>query len=488
MHARSPSFRAALLALAALLNMAGCYALRPSNGGGQTDFTPPRQVNPADIALPAGFRIEPVLRGLTFPSAIVFDDANRAHVIEAGFSYNDVFTQPRLLRIEADGRTTVIARGTAAPWTGASFHQGAFYVSASGNPGRILRITPAGEVQTVVDGLPWHTDHFTDRPVPGPDGWLYFGQGTATNSAVVGVDNYKMGWLARHPELHDLPCRDIALTGKNFVTPNVLTADPKDQATTGAYVPFGTPTRAGQVIPGRIPCTGAIMRVRPPHGPVELVAWGLRHPYGLAFDPSGRLFVTDNGYDERGSRPVFGTADYLWAIKPGVWYGWPDFAGGRPLTDARFRSQGRQPGFVLADHPNAPPTPAAFLGVHSASSGFDFSRNPAFGYVGQAFIAQFGDMARQTGKVLFPVGFQVVRVDPQTGVMAPFATNKGKVNAPASFLNTGGLERPVDARFDRSGTALYIVDFGVMTIEAAGPRPRPGTGMVWRITRESRAP
>lgn len=477
-----------LFSLAVLLNLAGCYTWRPSNGGGQTPFTPPRHLNTADVALPDGYRIDPVATGLTFPSAIVFDDANRPHVVEAGFSYNDVFTEPRLLRIEPDGRVTVVARGTAAPWTGASFYQGAFYVSASGNPGRILRITPKGEIHTVVDDLPGHTDHFTDRPVPGADGWLYFGQGTATNSAVVGVDNYNMGWLARHPQLHDIPCRDVTLAGENFVTPNVLSEDPGDEATTGAYVPFGTPTRPGQVIPGRVPCTGAIMRVRPQGGPVELVAWGLRHPYGLAFHPSGRLFVTDNSYDERGSRPVFGTADYLWAIQPGGWYGWPDYAGGRALTDARFRSQGRQPGFLLAEHPATPPQPAAFLGVHSSSSGLDFSRNPAFGYVGEAFIAQFGDMARQTGKVLFPVGFQVVRVHPETGVMEAFATNKGKVNAPASFLNTGGLERPVDARFDKPGTALYVVDFGVMTIEPDGPRPRPGTGVVWRITRSGQAP
>jgi hypothetical protein len=98
--------------------------------------------------------------------------------------------------------------------------------------------------------------------------------------------------------------------------------------------------------------------------------------------------------------------------------------------------------------------------VHSSSNGFDFSRNPAFGFVGQAFVAQFGDQAPVTGKTLAPVGFKVVRVDVSSGIIKDFAVNKGGVNGPASRIGDGGLERPVAARFDPSGAALYVVDFG----------------------------
>ena len=68
--------------------------------------------------------------------------------------------------------------------------------------------------------------------------------------------------------------------------------------------------------------------------------------------------------------------------------------------------------------PGVPPSPAAILGVHSSSDGFDFSRNSGFGYVGQAFIAQFGDQSPVVGKILNPVGFKVVRVDLKTGVVS----------------------------------------------------------------------
>lgn len=104
----------------------------------------------------------------------------------------------------------------------------------------------------------------------------------------------------------------------------------------------------------------------------------------------------------------------------------------------------------------------------------DFSRNPEFGYVGQAFIAQFGDQSSMSGKVLAPVGFKVVRVDPATGVVQEFAVNKGSTNGPASKIDGGGFERPEAARFDPRGTALYIVDFGVMTFGQGAKARQPG--------------
>lgn len=471
--------------LMATMGLSGCFVLQPSDGGGQTDFTPPRQVEPKDVALPAGYHIEAVARGLTFPSAVVVDESNRVYVVESGYSYGPEFTTPRLLRVEADGSLTEIARGQSGPWTGASYHQGKFYVSASGEEGRILELDRRGTIRVLLDGLPGRADHHTNRPVVGPDGRLYFGQGTKTNSGVVGKDNYKFGWLPKHPAWHDVPCRSTILTGHNFTTQNVLEPGTEETVKTGAFVPYGTTTQAGQVVEGSVPCNGAIMRLALEGGPPEVVAWGLRNPFSLAFSPQGRLYATENGFDVRGSRPIFGAADHLWEVRAGTWYGWPDFSGGMPVTDPRFKPPGKpQPQFLLAEHPQKPPQPAARFGVHSSSNGLDFSHNPHFGYVGQAFVAQFGDMAKSVGKVLEPVGFRVVRVDPETGVIEPFAVNK-EGDGPASYLNSGGLERPVDVRFNADGSALYVVDFGVMTLPEQGPEPHQGTGVLWRISADN---
>lgn len=476
------------LVMAVWLGSSACI-----KGGGQT---PPGRDEPqaGDIALPEGYRIELVADGLEFPVGVAFDDAQVPYVVEAGYSYGELFTTPRIVRIDPSGDRTVIAQGTNPPWNGITFHAGRFYVAEGSQltPGRILEIDAQGSTRALVTGLPSLGDHHTNGPIIGPDGALYFGQGTATNSGVVGEDDAEFGWLSRFPGFHDVPCADVTLSGENFVSGNPLTSDGDDSATTGAFLPFGTPSTQGQVIKGALPCTGAVMRVRLPaataegqSAPLELVAWGFRNPFGLAFGPDGSLFVTDNGFDERGSRPIFGAGDLLWKVEEGRWYGWPDYSGGRPVDTQRFKQLGKEPPKRLfTPPPSEPPAALAFLAVHSSSNGFDIGRSEAFGHVGDAFIAQFGDMAPGVGNVVQPVGFKVVRVDLSRGVVHDFAANRGNANGPASYLNSGGLERPVAARFSPDGTALYIVDFGVLSVGANGPEPREHTGRLWKVTHE----
>lgn len=467
--------------------LSSCYRMKSSKGGGQIGDIPQRTIAPSDVALQPGYKIEAVTSALTFPTACTFDDEGKLYVIEAGYSYGEVWGEPKLLRVESDGKTTLIAKGLRnGPWSGITFYNGAFYVAEGGemDGGKILKITKDGNITAIVSNLPSVGDHHTNGPVI-KDGYIYFGQGTATNSAVVGKDNADFGWLLRKKEFHDIPCADLTLTGQNYTSPNVLTDDPNDETTTGAYVSFGTSTTTGQVIKGKIPCTGSVLRVPLTGGDIELVAWGFRNPFGLAVSPSGKLFVTENGYDERGSRPVWGTGDVLWEIKPGTWYGWPDFSAGKPISnDGEFEVPGeKKVKPVLQNYPNTPPQPTAVFGVHSSSNGLDFSRSGNFGFSGEAFVAQFGDMAPTAGKVLFPVGFKIVRVDVNTGVIRDFAVNKGKRNGPATWLKKGGLERPVSVKFDPSGNALYVVDFGIVKMTEQGPQPQLNTGMIWKITK-----
>ena len=478
---------AVMAVIAISLLLCACYNMRKSKGGGQTSVPAQRTINANDIALAPGYKVELVASGLSFPSGLDFDDKDNLYVTEAGYSYGEVWLEPRLIRIDSKGVATPVAVGTKnGPWTGLKYHGGNFYIAEGGHRdgGKILKINLDGKISELLTGLPSLGDHHTNGPAINGN-YIYFGQGAATNSGVVGADNADFGWLPRHPDFHDIPCKDVFLTGENYTTENVLTEQKGDKSSTGAYSPFGKATSAGQMIKGQLPCTGSIMRIPLNGGPTELVAWGLRNPFGLCFSPGGALYVTDNSYDERGSRPVWGTGDVLWEIKEGMWYGWPDYAEVRALqSDVEFKAPGeKQPKPLLQKYPNTPPKPAAILGVHSSANGFDFSRSDDFGFKGQAFIALFGDMAPGAGKVLSPVGFKVVRVDVGTGVINDFAANKGRKNGPASWLKKGGLERPIAARFNPSGTALYIADFGAMQTGRDGPVPLPKTGVVWKITR-----
>lgn len=479
---------AACIATPLILAAASCYKMRPSRGGGEISFDGARAYRAEDIAVPSGYRIEIVATGLTFPTGVAFDAQGKACVVESGYCYGEVWTTPQLLRIEADGKATPIARGgDNGPWNGVTYSDGAFFVAEGGakHGGRILRIGADGEIKRLAENLPSLGDHHTNGPIAGPDGLIYFGQGTATNSGVVGEDNASFGWLKRNPTFHDIPGGDVTLSGQNFTTRNPLEGGKARKTVTGPFLPFGTPGAAGQIIKGSVPCTGAIMTVPANGGALRLVAWGFRNPFGLAFAPDGALYATDNGYDDRGSRPVWGAGELLWRVEKDKWHGWPDFSGRTRIDDAGFHPPGgAEVKPALAAYPNEPPEPAAILDCHSSSDGLDFSRSAEFGHVGEAFIAMFGDQAPAVGKTLQPAGFKVVRVDLKSGAIEDFAINKGSTNGPASKIGGGGLERPIAARFNPAGDALYVVDFGILLMDKKGAYPREGTGSLWKIARE----
>src|SRR5690242_15771771 len=113
--------------LAAFVAGPGCYSLRSSAGGGRAHPELPRRTTAADVALPAGYRIDVVAQELTFPTGVAIDDAGRVYVIESGYSYGEAFATPRLLRVAPDGTTAVIAVGDHPPWTGVVHQAGRFY-------------------------------------------------------------------------------------------------------------------------------------------------------------------------------------------------------------------------------------------------------------------------------------------------------------------------------------------------------------------------
>ncbi len=154
LNARRSGWGALLVGLlAGLFSAAGCYSMRGNGGGAQAHFTMPRRINPSGVAVAPGYRIELVSEGLNFPTGITFDREGHPYVVEAGYCYGEVWTTPRLLRIEANGAKSVLAQGGRnGPWTGVTFHDGGFYVAEGGEleGGRILRITPQGAITALV--------------------------------------------------------------------------------------------------------------------------------------------------------------------------------------------------------------------------------------------------------------------------------------------------------------------------------------------------
>lgn len=466
--------------------------------------------DPSAAWVAAGYDVEVVLRDLDYATSVDLDRDGNLYVAESGYSYGDPSARPRILRVAPDGQIRVLAQdGLDGPVNDLLWHDGRLFISHRGR----ISVFEQDNIRDLVTGLPSDGDHQNNQISAGPDGKLYFGQGTATNSGVVGKDNHAMGWLQKHPDFHDHPAQTIELVGRVFATPDPLTYEDGDQARTSAFHAFGESAPDGGEIAGRTKATGTILRMDPDGSGLEVYAWGLRNPFGVQWSPQGKLYVTENGCDVRGSRPIANDMEDLYVIEQGDWCGWPDFASGVPVTDPRFAPKdGPAPEFLLREHPEVA-QPLLTFPEHSAIAKLDFCPGGEFGFDGQAFVAFFGHMAPMTGNVDEHGGHRVVRIDLATKATHPFFSQQkhgnaghakgghGEEGGHAEDADAGGAKhdqptqgsghskdesvsagprRLVDVRFAPDGSALYIADFGTMIVEQK-PVPVPATGVIWRI-------
>jgi glucose/arabinose dehydrogenase len=407
-----------------------------------------------------------VIDRLHFPTSLAFGPGGEIYVAESGLSFGGAPAGGRVLRVDPGGSPTLVIDDLAAPVTGLCWHESGMYVS-EGGAGRISRIDPDGHRQVVIDGMPGPGNYHTNMAVVGPDERLYFSQGAMTNLGIVGLDAYELGWLRRLPHAHDLPGLDVTLAGVNVRTPNPMSDGA--QISTGAFVPFGTATDVGQRIPASLPCTAAILRCDLDGGGLELVAWGLRNAFGLGFLPDGRLLAVDQGADDRGSRPIGSAPDLLFEVRPGRWYGWPDFVGDEPVTAARFTPErGPRPTFLLTNHDELPPLdkPLLAFAPHAAATKFAVVPAGLPAYAGQLVVTLFGDEAPMTAPSGTPrVGRTLLRVDPADWSAHPLPV-------PAR------IHRPIDVGF--ADEALWILDFGQFEMSDHGVVATAGSGRLLR--------
>jgi glucose/arabinose dehydrogenase len=443
---------------------------------------PQRPVNPDAVVAPQGYRVEALVTGLSFPCAISFGPGGELYLAESGGVAGSLVAVPRVLRLDPDRSVTEIGR-LDNPIVGVVYRQGELLIAEDGFAPRILRVTAEGEVRVLVQGLPGGGDYGLSGLSLDPSGALLFGLGTRTNSGVVGLDNEARGWVGQHPEWADVPGADVELLGVNYVTARP-TSGGTARVTTGSFKPFGQRCAPGERVRGAQRCGGAIYRLAVEATEPERLAWGFRNPVGVACNTEGQIFASEGGMEERGSRPIADAPDNLWEVRAGSYYGWPDHAGGIPVTDPRFRLPGHAgPRPLLDGAPKVAGAPVATFPSRTGVGRFDFC-SEAFGFAGDALVALSGawSAAAFAGEETPPASRRVVRIDRRSGEISDFLANRQ--SGPASAGNGGGLERPFDVRFDPTGEVLYVVDLGEVLLDREhGLEPFGGTGVVWRITR-----
>src|SRR5438270_4448602 len=374
---------APLLALPATTEAAIVANPTPSpQCGANTAFFNPTL--PPNIVLPAGFKASVFAAGLNAPTGIAFrGDANNfeVYVLESGhglpsvcneqslwpdgeFASDNPFT-PDILVFNKNGRKIRGPIGKPTPDGGGFQPEGpaidiAFVQGFSGgrlfatdsnqsthqhngnnNSSRIVIVNPiTGQVVPFITNLPTG-DHPTEQ-LAFRDGWIYWSQGSTTNSGVVGLDN------GGGEHQSDIPCQDITLSQNTFASGNGIF--------TSGYSPFGV-TNPGGTVPaffnsftGQVRqgvCDGAILRAQLSNpNNIQAFSWGYRNGYAIRFPPddhplAGGIPVGEDGPDERGARPTNNAPDALHLGRQNPngspdYHGWPDRFGFLPSSLAVF--------------------------------------------------------------------------------------------------------------------------------------------------------
>ena len=529
-----------------------------------------------DINVPAGFKVSVFASGLNMPTGIAFRSAGagfEVYVLELGhglpsacndeatmpggtFAATNPFTPDILVfdqkgnKLRTLGKPTAPGVGfqTSGPAIDIAFERGlqggrlfatdlnqATHAGGQGNnSSRIVTVDPmTGTVTPFITGLP--TGDHPSEQLAFKDNWIYWSQGSTTNSGVVGRDN---GGGTGQP---DIPCQDIMLSQNVF--------DSGGGVMTSGYSKFGTQRKGATVkafentlsppMPGiHGVCDGAILRARlntgNPTATIEPFSWGYRNGYAIRFAPEnhvlkGGMIVGEDGADERGARPSNNAPDNLHLAQQNKdgspdYHGWPDRYGFLASSQAVYNPIGGPADDVppssadipirdVLDHPPQPITsPLATEAADSSFTGIDFVPNSfAVGPVqrGAALYALEGDFGFSAPNATAPapeVGHEIKLInfskvgEPLVLKIMNFARNDTGDQAFITSPGQPGLHafnRPLNVRFGPDGCA-WVPDYGAVRDLGAdthfkGPAANgpllqiPKTGVIWRICPTGRA-
>jgi glucose/arabinose dehydrogenase len=470
------------------------------------------------IEYPAGFNLKPYVDNLNAPTAIAFDTFGTLFVAEGGLDGDE----PHIFALRPDGtQFNIFPVGRRVPFVKSGFRiygpvggmvvaDGHIYVSHRDEHdlGVITAFDYKGNHHTVVADLPARGDYgVTDLAINPINGRLYFGVGTATNSGVVGIDNFQSGWVQHHPKFCDQSYVDLVSHGPRFDTPNPFAGlfGGKDVAVTAPFQPFGVSNQIRIAKSRNGKPNGAIYSIDPGGGDLRVEAYGVHNPRGIQFNAYNRLYMTNTGMELRGTRPVKDDPDVLLWVVRDTWYGWPDYSADlQPISDARFQppvtmiiKSGYPALSALIDQdasgllrPDRNTLLAAVFQPLAGAAKFDFAPTtaPWTAFRDSALIALSGDRApfatggSQGLKLAGPVGYKVVRVNMDNHEVSDFIHNTRDL--PGHELepfNSLALERPIDVKYNPVDNCLYILDFGRMRMRGGKEEVKRETGKIYRL-------
>ncbi|MDB5357590.1 MAG: hypothetical protein JWN24_4043 [Phycisphaerales bacterium] len=480
--------------------------------------TPDEQhvIDRKNVECPSEYDLRRFATGLTAPTAIAYDTDGPSLLVAEG----ERGEEPQIWRLPlnggkmsrvypAPGRLPLPFPAPAwrifGPIGGMVVHDRKMFVTHrdENDLGVITALDHKGGHKTIVAGFPTQGDNgLTDLVFNGDTGELWFGCGTATNSGVVSTDNWAIGWLRYHQDVHDIPWRDLELLGYKFQSMNPFAGifGPADVAVTAPFQPFNQSfaIRVSGSPVGKP--NGAIYSVSPNGGIPTVKAYGIHNPRGIAINEYGRIYFTNTGMEMRGARPIKDDPDALLHIPNFIaWYGWPDFTADlnsvgdrkyQPPQDMIARTGYPEVRPLIDQGASGLPAPPrdqvlewAFPSLSGAGKMAFVPATARKEFQGSVIITLSGDRSPfASGGIKLPrrVGFKIVRVDLDRHAVHDFIRNTSGLPASSTDPNNRDLlERPVDVKFGDDGV-MYILDMGRMEVRDGRERYEPGTGQIFR--------
>lgn len=269
--------------------------------------------------------------------------------------------------IDIKGKSKTIVKSTNGDIMSISFYKDKLYYSC-GHSIYCYNIEN-GSTKELISSIPNFGDYKKIFIKVSGD-YIYASIGSATNSGVVGNDNK---WISENPYNFDITPNTITLSGINFGSEK-----------TGAFVPYKTSNIKGQIIPNHFPGNSSVIIININTNASETFAWGIRDIEGMDFDSNGKLIAVVGGMEDRGLRPVKGDVDYIYEIKKGKWYGWPDYSGGDPVDSPKFKNKNKR---ILDKVPNInPPAPTYEYDKVSSLESLAVDNNGILGLKNSVFV------------------------------------------------------------------------------------------------------
>lgn len=506
--------KAGLFFCITLLVAAGC---RP----GATFIRPEQQVtiDRSVVDCPPNFDLKEYAHNLNVPTSLCFDQDGTMFLVEGGIGNQPI----HIFGKRADESVIEIyPRKSRVPFIGSKFKifgpvggiaasNGKVFVSHRdvNDMGVITAFAYDGTHSTVVSEFPAQGDYgITDISIRPGDGRLFFGVGPATNSGVVGIDNWMVGWLKKHPNVCDIFPVDVKLYGLKFISHNPFAGwfGGGDTAVTAPLQAFNTNEKTRIKGSANQRANSCVYSISQTGGDVRLEAYGIRLPRGIGFLEHG-CYVTNDGMEMRGTRPIKDDPDALIKLASEASFGFPDFSTDmQPISSDRFQPPTlllKMTGYpdinqlIDFDNSNLPrklmaPSKELLNGVFPSMSGaakFEIIPDsatalPYRNFRSQAIVALSGDRAPfATGGTALPngpVGYKVVSVNLSDRKVSDFIFNTRGLPASKLPRGTAAMERPCDVKMGADGS-LYILDMGQCAFKDGKIRVSPRTGRIFKL-------